>query len=46
MLVNWPYGFQILMIMVAISVVSLVDYLFHGYERAVPEEDHVPGDAE
>ncbi len=43
---NWPYGFQILMVMVAISVGSLVDYLFHGYERAVPEEDQVPGDVE
>ena len=45
-LVNWPYGFQILMVMIAISVASLVDYLFHGYERAVPEEDQVPGGAD
>ena len=41
---NLPYGFQILMVMVAISVASLVDYLFYGYEQAVPEEGQVSGD--
>ncbi len=45
-LVNWPYGFQALMAMVAISLASLVDYLFHGYEQVVPAEDQIPGDAQ
>lgn len=43
-LVNWPYGFQILMVMVAISIASLVDYLLYGYERTLPKEDQVSGD--
>lgn len=45
-LVNWPYGFQILMVMIAISIASLVDYLFYGYEQALPEEDQVSGNAQ
>lgn len=45
-LVNWPFGFQVLMAMVAISLGSLVDYLFHGYEQVASEEDQVPGSAE
>lgn len=45
-LVNWPYGFQVLMVMVVISLASLADYLFYGYEQAVPTEDQVPGNAE
>jgi len=43
---NLPYGFQILMVMVAISVVSLVDYLFHGYEEAVPAGGQVSGESD
>lgn len=43
---NLPYGFQILMVMVAISVASLVDYLFYGYEQALPEEGQVTGDSD
>lgn len=45
-LVNWPYGFQILMIMIAISIASLIDYLFYGYEEAQPEEDQVSGESQ
>ena len=45
-LLNWPFGFQVLMVMIAISIASLVDYLFLGYERVVQEEDQVSGDAE
>ena len=45
-LLNWPYGYQVLMIMVTISVASLVDYLFHGYERTVAGEKEGAGELE
>ena len=45
-LVNWPYGFSVLMAMVAISLASLVDYLFHGYEQAASERDQPAGNAQ
>ena len=45
-LINWPYGFQILMIMIVISVTSLADYLLNGWERDLPEEAQVSGESE
>lgn len=45
-LINWPYGFQILIIMIVISVASLFDYLFNGWERDLPQENQVAGEQE
>ena len=45
-LVNWPYGDWVLILMVIISVGSLVDYLLHGHEQVVHEENQPAGDAE
>lgn len=36
---NWPYGYHVLMAVVALSVFSFIDYIFNGYERAVPNEE-------
>lgn len=43
--INLPHAFDVLMVMAAISVFSLADYLFHGYEEALPEERRSPGPA-
>ena len=45
-LLNVPYGFQALMVMVAISLISLVDYTFYGFERVLPEYQERDGESD
>jgi CDP-diacylglycerol--glycerol-3-phosphate 3-phosphatidyltransferase len=40
--INFPYAHEILMVTVGISVYSLADYLFHGYEAHAPPETAGP----
>lgn len=43
--INLPHARDVLMVMVVISVLSLADYLFHGYEETAPETVHRPDTA-
>lgn len=41
--INFPYAEDILMVVVSISVLSLMDYLLHGYEESVSADHTQPG---
>lgn len=44
-LTNWPYGREVLLAMVFVSLTSLVDYLLHGYQQVLPDKSVPDGDS-
>lgn len=44
-LVNWPYGREVLLAMVFVSMASLVDYLLHGYQQVLPDKGATGGNS-